>query len=398
MVRPSPFLLLCAAGLAAIFSSTVSKSPVLPLFAQHLGADPAGIGLVAAASALAGVLLSVPAGLLADRFGKTRLLLAASLVFASAPFGYLLVANTGQLVLVRLYHGMATAVFVPVAMAMVAGISSKERGEKLGWFSTATLAGRFLAPLTGGFVLGLFPPASATGFRVVYLLCGGAGLTALLLAFLLPASPKTDWAGRSWSATLATFRHVVLRPAVILTCMVEAGILFAYGSFETFLPLHVLQQGGNAAQAGILLSSQIVVLALSKPVMGRFSDRHGRRPQIVGGGLLGALCIAGFAQAGSFPALLALSIGFGLCLSVVTAATSAHIADLCGPEASGSAMGLLGSVMDIGHTTGPLVSGMVAALLGFGPAFIAAGLVLLALTLVFSGFHGTGTGNSQAAG
>jgi MFS transporter, DHA1 family, multidrug resistance protein len=64
----TPFRFLCVTGFFAIFSSTISKSPVLPLFAAHLGADPSEVGMVAAVSALSGVLFSIPAGLLADRF------------------------------------------------------------------------------------------------------------------------------------------------------------------------------------------------------------------------------------------------------------------------------------------------------------------------------------------
>ncbi|MBU0910732.1 MAG: MFS transporter, partial [Proteobacteria bacterium] len=108
----SPFLVLCTTGLLAIFSSTISKSPVLPLFASHLGADPSGVGIIAGISAFAGVVCSVPAGILADRFGKKRLIMVAAIIFASAPFGYLLVTTVWQLALVRFYHGFATAIFV----------------------------------------------------------------------------------------------------------------------------------------------------------------------------------------------------------------------------------------------------------------------------------------------
>ena len=62
----------------------------------------------------------------------------------------------------------------------------------------------------------------------------------------------------------------------MLTCAVEAAILFAYGIFETFLPAHALMAGLNPYQIGLCLSSQIITIALAKPVMGRFSDRHGR--------------------------------------------------------------------------------------------------------------------------
>lgn len=134
---------------------------------------------------------------------------------------------------------------------------------------------------------------------------------------------------------------------------------------------------------GIFLSVQVITLALTKPMMGRFSDRYGRKPQIFTGAIIGAVCIGSFSIFKSFIPLLALSILFGLSLSIVTSATSAFIADLSRRETHGSAMGILGSIMDIGHTTGPLISGVVAAQFGFGKAFIGASLVLVIVAFVF---------------
>lgn len=384
-MQPSPFQILCATGLLAVFSSTISKSPVLPLFAGHLGAGPATVGLIAAISAFAGVIFSVPAGLLADRFGKKRLIMLSGAFFATAPFAYLLVRTPWQLALVRLYHGCATAIFIPVAMALVSELSDKERGEKLGWFSSATLAGRFMAPICGGSLLSMLAMRPLAGFSAVYLLCGAAGVSAFLLAALLPSSSAEKRCGEAstWQTTLARFSTVIRDRAIIITCAVEAAILFAYGTFETFLPLHAVQQGLGSVEIGIVLSAQIIVLALGKPIMGKLSDVHGREPQIVLGGVAGSLAIGLFSLATTFPLLLGCSILFGICLSVVTSATTASIADLSSSRARGSAMGMLGSIMDIGHSTGPLISGMIAGSFGFARSFIGAALVLLAVTLVY---------------
>jgi len=100
--------------------------------------------------------------------------------------------------------------------------------------------------------------------------------------------------------------------------------------------------------------------------------------------MLGALSIAGFSISSSFMPMLMFSILFGLSLSIVTSATSAHIADLSKRETHGSAMGLLGSVMDIGHTTGPLVAGILASSFGFRISFVSASVVLICASLLFS--------------
>lgn len=404
-MRFSPFILLCITGLFAIFSSTISKSPVLPLFASHLGADPAGVGFVAAVSAFTGIIVSMPAGILSDRWGRKRMLILSAIVFSTAPFLYLMVKEIWHLAIIRFYHGFATAVFVPVSMALVADLFHHDRGEKMGWFSTATLVGRFMAPIVGGGIIGAMAFNPDLSFKVVYLVCGAAGVIALIVAFKLigsnPPSPllvkgedklspsleKVGTEGfsekRDWKETFSSFKSVISNRLILITAGVEAAILFAYGTFETFLPLYAIKSGLSAYEVGVFLSLQVITLALTRPIMGRFSDRYGRQPQIFWGALIGAICIGSFAFFKSFLMMLALSILFGLSLSIVTAATSAFIADLSRKKTHGSAMGILGSIMDIGQTAGPLVSGVVITYFGFGKAFFGASLVLLLFAFVF---------------
>jgi MFS family permease len=379
----SPFILLCTTGLFAIFSSTISKSPVLPLFASHLGADPSGVGFVASVSAFTGIIASIPAGIFSDKLGRKKMLIFSAFVFSTAPFLYIAATEIWHLAVIRFYHGFATAVFIPVAMAMVADLFHSERGEKMGWFSTSTLIGRFMAPIAGGTIIGLLVFNPGLSYKIVYLVCGIAGILALILTFKLPSAPDKKIERRDWRETFASFKSVLSNRLILITAGVEASILFAYGTFETFLPLYSIKAGISAYEVGVFLSAQVVTLALTKPIMGKFSDRHGRQSQIFLGALIGAFCIGAFSLFKSFIPLLFLSILFGLSLSIVTSATSAFIADLSRKETHGSAMGILGSIMDIGHTAGPLISGIVALYFGFGKAFIGAALVLIAAAFVF---------------
>jgi MFS family permease len=382
-MRLSPFVLLCTTGLFAIFSSTISKSPVLPLFTSYLGADPAKVGMVAAVSAFTGIVASIPAGILSDRLGRRRMLIFSAIVFTSAPFLYLLVTNIYQLAAIRFYHGLATAIFVPVSMALVSDLFQKERGEKIGWFSTSTLVGRFMAPLIGGTIIAVLLFNPAISYKVVYLVCGAAGAVVLFLALKIPNPAEHENRKHSWKETKGIFKTAISHKGILITSAVEAAILFAYGTFETFLPLYAIKAGISAYEIGIFLSSQVIILALTKPVMGKFSDKHGREPQIFAGAIIGAVCIGGFPMFKSFIPLLTLSILFGLSLSIVTSATSALIADLSMQENRGSAMGVLGSIMDIGHTTGPLIAGIVAAYFGFTQSFLTASFVVIVFAFLF---------------
>ena len=423
-MRPSPFLLLCATGLFAIFSSTLAKSPVLPLFAGHLGADAAGIGLMAALGPLTGILGSIPAGLLADRYGRRRMLLLAALIFATAPLLYLPADNLLLLGLARIYHGLATAIFMPVALALVSDLFAQGRGERIGWFTSATLAGRFMAPLAGGLLLANLGLPPTVAFQVVFLVCFVGGLGSLLLALGIGEVKKSaaasgqvtgqgarqeagqaaagkevgQEAGQAagWEQDQVTgqvpepgremyaaFRRVAATPGVLPAAVAQAAVLFLYGVFETFLPLRLLAVGMGAGEAGFLISLQIITLALSKPLLGRFSDQHGRRGQIFWGLLAGAGVMGLLAMATSFVLLLVAAVVTGLVLAAVTSAAIAMIADLSPPADRGAAMGILSSIMDVGHAAGPLLAGLIALYYGLPAALLATAALIALAALLF---------------
>ncbi len=382
--RLSPFFMICVMGGLAILSSTMAKNPTLPLFIRSLGVGEATVGLIAAASTIVGIVVSIPAGILSDVIGRRRVLLASMVVFATAPFLYLLVAAPWQLVLVRVYHGLATAILGPVAMATVADLYDARRGERMAWYSSATMIGRFLAPALGGLLI------FGNDFRWVYLADGVAGVLALLVALRLPRAgagePGGSWRearkdlSRSWAGARGELRLLFRNSQMLATSLMEAAQYFAFGLVETYLPLYLNEQLGLAArEIGILFTAQTVVVALSKPLTGNLSDRIGRVPMIAVGLLLSAVSMAAMARTSSYALLLVLLGMFGLGVSSVTASTAAYVADLSHATTHGTALGTLSSIMDVGHSTGPIVGGLLVASLGHASAF---GIVAIALVVV----------------
>lgn len=225
MKKTSAFIILCAIGGLAIFSSTISKNPVLPILAQEIGATTAVIGLIAAASTVTGILTSLPAGLLSDQRGRKPVLIASGIVFFTAPLFYFLVQTPWQLALVRVYHGLATAIFGPVSLAYVADLAPTRRGERLGYFSSTTLAGRALAPIVGGAIL-------AWGvWQGVYVVCAIAGFLALIGMFFLPNPRQREGENpQSKPAEVKIpLRQVLSNLTIVTTSIAEAAQLLAFG-------------------------------------------------------------------------------------------------------------------------------------------------------------------------
>lgn len=373
-------LMIGCCGALAIFSSTISKSPILPIFAKSLGATGAQIGWIASASTIPGILVSYLAGDLADRFGYKKILIGSLLVFASAPFIYLLVQNPLELGAMRFYHGFATAAFGPVAMAAIAAFSKKNTGQNLSLYSSATMVGRALAPTAGGFLY------EKAGYSSVYLVAGAAGILALAAAFWFFRKPgeaenkdvsreKPEEAGK-----IPFFKKLWMlmkyRP-LLLVGILDACSYFAYGAFEMIFPLYAKSLGMSAGEIGLLLGIQLVGIILLKPLFGRASDKLGRLPMMVAGLLACTLSFLLLAVLKSTIAIIPLILIYGLGFALITASTSALAADVARKGQLGASLGVLSTLMDCGQTVGPPVIGALSDAYGYSAGIATLGIVLL---------------------
>ncbi|MCK9306266.1 MAG: MFS transporter [Methanoculleus sp.] len=362
-------------GFFAIFSTTISKNPVLPLFSQALGAGDAVIGLVAAVSPLAGILFSFPVGVLSDHLGRRRLLIASGAIFLVAPLLYLIIADPLWLIPVRFFHGMATAILGPVIAAMIA-VRFARKGEVLGQYSSATLIGRTLAPLVGGVIISFFVfYPGLIPYRMVYLAAAIAAVPVVVLILACREETPGPLTLLPFSAFRRSFATFFTNRRLRATALVDMATYFAFGAFETFLPLLLLSRGMGAYQAGVLFAVQTLIIAVTKPFFGRIADRVDKRVQIIIGLFVLGCFVAAIPLASTFATLLLVSSLLALGMSLATVATTAYVADVAEKEEMGASMGALSSIMDIGHSAGPLVTGVAIAGSGFGPGFFVSFLI-----------------------
>jgi MFS family permease len=381
----SPFTALCTVGFFARLSYALARSPVLPLFALYLGAGPEAIGFAVGISTVTGIFFKLPAGALSDIIGRKRTLLIGLLFFAFMPFTYLWVQSYYPLILIRFIHGLATAIYGPVSMAVVADVAGTRKGEMLSWFSSITIIGNLLGAPFGGFILhsaaGDANPALPE-FQRAYLMSGFAGALSLALAFAI-LHGKNGETGKGLKEAYKRFtsgiREVMSDKRVVITSGMEGLQNLTVGALEAFLPIYAVTIAGlNEFQAGLLWGIQVVVTILSKPVMGRTSDRFGRKPLIVIGMFLCAGAFGAIPVLKSFYSLMIAAVFFGLGESFVTSSSAALVADICQEKHFGTAMGTFGTIFDIGHASGPILAGVLIARFDYLYAFwfMAAPLVI----------------------
>ncbi|MFW9972679.1 MAG: MFS transporter [Candidatus Odinarchaeota archaeon] len=384
------FLIISFIGFFAIFSSTMSKSPILPIFAESLMTSESElqfIGYVIAASTIPGILVSVIAGRLSDVYGRKKLILISMIIFVSAPLFYLFAFNIWILMVIRFYHGFSTAIFVPVVTAAIAELHPENKGKYISSFSSITFVGRFLAPLTGGTILFI----TNYYYYGVYLGCACSATIALILTLFLyrtrhQYTEKLHGSDTS-SITIKEFgkgiRKVLSHKVVLTTSVVQASQYFAYGIIEAYVILYATSLHFNPLIIGLIPAILTLILVVFKPFMGTISDKVGRRLIINTGLLIGGIASLLISFATNFIWLILILCAFGVGMAMVISSTAAHVSDLSKVEDYGTSIGILSTIMDIGQTLGPIISGYILVAFSFVGVFWMVGFVLLISCIMF---------------
>ena len=397
MQRKSNFTGLCASGFLAKASYALARTPVLALFAASFGVGPEAIGFAVAISTVTGIFFKMPAGVISDIIGRRRTMICGLLFFALIPFSYLWVNTYEALLIVRFFHGFATAIYGPVIMAVVVDTAGDRRGEMLSWFSSVTIIGNLIGAPLGGLLLTWMArggKSQLVHFHIIYGVVAALGMAALITGIwasrglTVPERKDTD----QRSTVAAVLRHfgksvrdILTDRRILVTSNMEGVQNLSVGAMEAFMPIYiVIVLGYTEFQAGLLWGVQILMTVLAKPLMGRISDKHGRKPLLFWGMFVCAIPFTLIPWVQNYIALLLLAAVFGLGEAIVTSSAAAMVADLCRQDNIGSAMGVFGTLYDVGHASGPILAGLLIGLstgqdfrLAF--AIIAAIMILAAL-------------------
>ena len=147
-------------------------------------------------------------------------------------------------------------------------------------------------------------------------------------------------------------------PLIFLTVFID---LLGFGILIPILPafaervLHI-----DETAIGIIIASYSFVQFLFNPILGRISDKHGRKPVIVVCLFINAIGYVIFAFTSSFAVLLLSRIVGGVGGSSVSVA-QAYIADVTTKETRSKGMGVIGAAFGLGFVFGPLMGGLLSS-------------------------------------
>ncbi|MBC7106459.1 MAG: MFS transporter [Firmicutes bacterium] len=363
---------------AAVFLDTVGYGiiiPVVPGYAVRLGASPEDVGVIFAAYSVTLLLGSLPAGRVADRYGRRAPVVLGMAGLALATLAFALARSYWTLLLSRLLQGLAAAATWTAGLAMIADMYPERQGEKLGLAMTAMGVGSLAGPVLGG---GL---AHAMGYAAPFYFLGAcSALVALAMAFLLtetlPAAGGKAGEHRHLSA------NALWGLTVILVGSAVVGVL------EPLLPLDMEARfRAHEGLVGLVFGLSTLSMLVAQPVAGWLADGRPVKPLIAAGLFTTALALPWLATARTVWYVAALMGVLGVTLSFVFAPCYPMINrsfGASGNAVSGTAFGMANVSYSLGYVVGPLAGGALAEVWGLFRILGLSALVLAGLGAVFA--------------
>ena len=291
----------------------------LPSLGAEYGASPAALGWVLGSFLLAAIVVLLPFGKLADRYGKRRFFIMGNGIFALTSFLAIFAPSLPWLIAARAAQGLGSAMTFATSMSILTLVIPKERrGWAMGWNVAVVYTGLTLGPAVGGFlnhyygwqsifilltILGAlafgtarhtlqdewYADSSPDWDKKGALLYGGAimliiyGLSQLLSQ---PAAPLLLIGGLLLFGVFLRYELHTENPLLpvnllfsnrpfSLSCL--AALLNYCATFATSLLLSLYLQailGLTSHSAGIILLAQPIIMAALSPLMGRLSDKY----------------------------------------------------------------------------------------------------------------------------
>jgi MFS family permease len=367
-----------AAG--ASFAALSARGLTVPLYAHELGAGRFQVGALFAVSTLAAALLSMPSGVLIDRFGTRTLLMFSILLSAVSQLAMAASPTVPPLYLWQIVGGLGGgAQQAALFSAVTALVPSRRLGRSMGWLTFSMQAGFFIGPSIAGILL-----------QWIDLRTDIAVTTAMLL-FAVPGALVASGAPQSGRglALMEPLRKLLRQPSFTPVVVGLVAATLVWGTVGAFLPIFGKESLGlPSAQIGLLLAVQAVANGLARLPGGRLVDRAKRRwPIVFVGVMVFSVATIVLGHLNGFWAPLILLVITTPFLATAYVAMGVVFADLSAASTRGVTMGAYGTVLFLGLAAGPLVFGPIIQSFGYAAGFTACAVAAMALALVMAAFQ-----------
>lgn len=354
--------------------------PLLPFYAERLGASPTMIGALVSTFAFAQLTTAPYWGRLSDRYGRRPMIIAGLLISAAAFLVFALANSVWMLFLSRLVQGAGGGTVGVVQAYVSDSVEPEERSQALGWLTAASSAGVMIGPGIASLTTILGP--SAPGFFAA----GLCVLNSISAWFFLPESAQHVKEGVKLEKR-PSVRHAVMevvqnpRTSVATLIWIYAIGMMAFMAMNGILVLFLERVHGVTAQTvglfymyvgGISLLMRGVLLG---PTIRWLGEVRTMRVGIVS--LLAGFVLIPLTQTVPQLAIAILLIPVGMAL--VFPANTSLVSRLAPKRETGQTLGVQQAFGGLSRLIGPLWAGAVFQYIDLrAPFWLCASLAALA--------------------
>ena len=356
-----------------------SLTPAFPKIAHELRLTKTEVGLLISVFTFPGIFLTPVMGVVADRWGRKKVLIPSLFLFAVAGFGGFLFHSFHVLLILRFFQGLGAASLGSLNTTLVGDFfKGKDRPNAMGYNASVLSLSTASFPLIGGVL------ASITWYYP-FLLPLFAIPVGLFVIFKLD-EPEITIAPNFLSYLKAVSKSILRREVVAIFILSILTFIILYGAFLSYLPFLLNQEFGlTSAQIGIVLSLSSLTTAIFATQVGRLTNKFGSLSLLKAAFILYFLISILIPNIHHLYYLLIPVLLFGTAQAFNIPSLQTVLANLAPDQQRGVFMSLNGMVLRIGQTLGPLVIGI-----GFtfgdvkGAYYLAAGVALFGVLLLFS--------------
>ena len=357
------FFLMCGFTFT-VFLSLFQLIPTAPFHVRDLGGGPLASGLFLGALTFASAWSAPFTGAFADRIGRRKTLIIASLGLAGFTASYAFIENYRLLLTLVVAHGVVWSSLLVASAAYMTGVlPASRRGEGIAYWGLASVLAISIAPAVGFWVYN-------HGWGWLCVVTTALNLTMAAIAWTMKDDREMEQTAHHRRGGIEW--HVVALSAPLFLYS------YSYGAISSFSAVYADALGIRPKT--IYLTTFALITLLTRPVTGRFGDRIGYRQVFLPSLGFIALGVVALVWASTRNGLIGSAALYALGWGTAYPAFAAWVMRDVGEARRGAAFGGILAAFDTGIGTGSTATGWLIGHAGFTAAFAtAAALAALAL-------------------